>query len=293
MPDKLIIIGLTKLQRIKYATYIENIEAIKLNLKNNTASTQLAKTYKNYNDNFPLFDLFQINSIPDIINGIELDYQDKQNILLGKQEELKCYKKGLETFTLSDNNTLEYWNFKDTPVSTHEITTADYLIYNTAAAKLVEEQSQENKVKVIPLSIEQKTQYIEHFEAKRYNILGPGIPKLTQEQLQSIPDFIDGKPLNEANKNALMFGQFSAFNDDKIYTINSENSLTRTYEYQEVSEHFGTYYKRSVSLVNDYDCLPNKNIKMDYKNNNDQSEVQEPQASYENANVNDEHEGYC
>lgn len=236
--------------------------------------------------------MFQFNAIPDVINGIELDYHDKQNIILGKIEDLRCYNKGLETFSISDNNTLQYWNLKENPISIHEITTADALIYDRGNSKLLHEQSKENKVKVVPLSIEQKIQYIKHFEAKRYNIIGPEIPKLTEEQLQSIPDFIDGKSLNEFNKTNLMFEQFSTFNDNKIYTINSENLLVRTYEYQEVRGHFGTCYKKNVSLVNDYECSHKENLQIDYKNDNDQSAVQEPKSSYQKAKIDDDDREY-
>lgn len=108
MENTIKVIPLTEFQKKLYTTFVETQENLISNIKRLTGETLIRKSEKNRIDNWPRLNLLQLHSIPDYINGIFLDYSDKENILLGEIEKVKSHSKTLETFSIDDNNNLQY-----------------------------------------------------------------------------------------------------------------------------------------------------------------------------------------
>jgi hypothetical protein len=287
MENTIKIIPLTDFQKKLYTTFVETQANLISNIKGWSTITLLQKYNKNYNDNFPRINLLQLNSIPDYINNVLLDYSDKQNILLGEIENLKSYTKTLETFCINDNNHLQYINLNSNPIVIRNITTQDALTFERhTSPRFTKDNEEILKAKVIPATSEQKTQYLEHFQSLMYNhtFIVP-YPVLTREQLSSIPDYIEGKELNTINKTQLLFEHFVPFSNNpdenisdlKTYTISNKGELIKTFEYKDKKIRLGNPYKKNISFVKKEDCIyTNKNLSQDNSNS-----VSEPRTIYE------------
>lgn len=287
MENTVKIIPLTDFQKKLYTTFVETQANLISNIKGWSANTLLQKYNKNYSDNFPRVNLLQLNSIPDYINGVFLDYSDKENILLGKIENLKSYTKTLETFSIDDNNNLQYINLNSNPIVIRNLTTQDALTFEShTTPRFTKDGEEVLKAKIIPATSEQKMHFLEHIQSLMYNLI-PVVPYpvLTPEQLDSIPDYIDGKELNTINKTQLLFEHFIPFlnsnkiSDSKTYTISNKGEIIRTFEHKDEKIKYSNPYKKDISFVKKEDCIYiNKNLSQD---NSTTDLVNEPRAIYE------------
>jgi len=289
------IIPLTTFQKNRYKVFLERKQELIANIKGVSTTTLVLNYNKNYSDNYPRINNFQLNSIPDIINGVYLDYCDKENILLGEPEKIRNYLKTLETFKLDENDNLQYLNLKNNPPIIRSISQEDSITYErhtTPKIFLIEEQHLQ--VQVIPPTEQQKTQYTEHWESIMYqqafNLELVQHPALTLEQLNSIPDFIDGNKLNDLNKTNLIFSQFVPFHDKmeesisdtKSYTISIHGQLIKSFEYKDERIRFSNPYKKDISFVKKKDCIYlNRGFSQD---NSTITLINEPKPMYGEAN---------
>lgn len=289
MENTIKVIPLTEFQKKLYTTFVETQENLISNIKRLTGETLIRKSEKNRIDNWPRLNLLQLHSIPDYINGIFLDYSDKENILLGEIEKVKSHSKTLETFSIDDNNNLQYWNLKSNPIVVRNLTTQDTLTFESySSPRFTKDGEEDLKVKIILATCEQKMEFLEHIQSLMYN-LTPIIPYpvLTPEQLDSIPDYIDGKELNTINKTQLLFEHFVPFSnnpdenisDCKTYSISNKGEIIKTFEYMDKKIHFGNPYKKDITFVKKEDCIyTNKNLSQD---NSTTDLVNETRAIYE------------
>lgn len=289
MENTIKIIPLTNFQKKRYTTFVETQANLISNIKGWTGETLIRKSEKNRSDNWPRLNLIQLHSIPDYINGIFLDYSDKENILLGEIEKVKSYSKTLETFSIDDNNNLQYWNLKPNPIVVRNLTTQDTLTFEShSSPRLTKDGEEDLKAKIIPATSEQKMQFLEHIQSLMYNFT-PVVPYpvLTPGQLNSIPDYIDGKELNTINKTQLLFEHFIPFSNNpeesisnlKTYTVSNKGELIKTFEYKDEKIKYSNPYKKDISFVKKEDCIYiNKNLSQD---NSTTDLVNEPRAIYE------------
>lgn len=295
MENTIKIIPLTDFQKYIYANFVEIQANLISNIKGWSAITLHQKHNKNHTDNFPRVTLLQLNSIPDYINGVFLDYSDKQNILLGEIENVKSYSRTLETFKIDENNNLQYINLNSNPIIIRNLTTLDTLTFEShTTPKFTKDGEEVLKAKIIPATSEQKMQFLEHIQSLMYNLI-PGVPYpvLTTEQLDSIPDYIDGKELNTINKTQLLFEHFVPFSENsegsisdlKTYTVSNKGELIKTFEYKDKKNRFGNTYKKEISFVKKEDCIyVNRNLS---QNNSTSDLVSEPTAIYKQTKKND------
>ena len=272
MENTIKIITLTDFQKYIYANFVEIQSNLISNIKGWSAITLHQKHNKNHTDNFPRVTLLQLNSIPDYINGVFLDYGDKQNILLGEIENLKSYTKTLETFSIDDNNNLQYINLNSNPIVIRNLTTQDALTFEShTTPRFTKDGEEVLKAKIIPATSQQKMHFLEHIQSLMYNLI-PVVPYpvLTPEQLDSIPDYIDGKELNTINKTQLLFEHFIPFlnsnkiSDSKTYTISNKGEIIRTFEHKDEKIKYSNPYKKDISFVKKEDCIYiNKNLSQD------------------------------
>lgn len=287
MENTIKIIPLTAFQKKLYTTFLENQAHLISNIKDWSTATLLQKYNKNYNDNFPRINLLQLHSIPDNINGVFLDYSDKQNILLGEIENLKSYTKNLQSFSIDDENNLQYINLNSNPIVIRNLTTQDTLTFQSnSSPRFTKDGEEDLKVEIIPATNEQKMIFLEHIQSLMYNHaqIVP-YPVLTSEQLNSIPDYIDGNKLNTINKTQLLFEHFIPFSNNpdenisdlKTYTVSNKGELLKTFEYKDIKNSFGNTYKKVISFIKKEDCIYiNKNLSQDTSNT-----VSEPNEIYE------------
>lgn len=289
MENSIKIIPLTPFQKKLYRTFVETHQNLISNVKGVSVIRLVQNHIKNHNDNHPIINNFQLNSIPDIINGIFLDYSDKENILLGEIEKVKSYTKTFETFSIDTNNNLQYHNLKQLPTVIRKITSQDELTFERHTTPKVYSIAERHlTVNVIPPTEDQKKQYIEHFETlmykDRFHFEPILYPVLSQDQLNSVPDFIDGEELNEKNKTHLLFNQFVPFSNNNSYTISNSGELVKTFEKLDKNIRFGNPYKKDISFVKKENCIYINEVL--YLDNSTPNLINEPQVNYENLTEN-------
>ncbi|WP_289058726.1 hypothetical protein [uncultured Flavobacterium sp.] len=125
-----------------------------------------------------------------------------------------------------------------------------------------------DKVEIIPATPEQKLQYSRHIDGIEFTDM-PSVdfPQFSQAQLDSVPDIIDGVPVNEYEKKMILLGDFeysASSNWSSTFSIDQDNNLVTAYhdidankEPFEVIRHIS---KDEVMFVNQNDIELKKGI---------------------------------
>jgi hypothetical protein len=118
-----------------------------------------------------------------------------------------------------------------------------------------------DKVEIIPATPEQKLQYSRHIYGIEFTDMpSEDFPQFSQDQLNSVPDIIDGVPVNDYEKKMILLGSFeysASSNWSSTFSLDQDNNLVTTYhdidankEPFEVTRHIS---KEEVMYVNQND----------------------------------------
>lgn len=118
-----------------------------------------------------------------------------------------------------------------------------------------------DKVEIIPATPEQKLQYSRHIDGIEFTDMpSEDFPQFSQAQLNSVPDIIDGVPVNDYEKKMILLGSFeysASSNWSSTFSLDQDNNLVTTYhdidankEPFEITRHIS---KQEVMYVNQND----------------------------------------